>query len=104
MVRRRGDGERGSIVSFGEEASTSMTRSAGKGLGGDGSAISFSPAVGKRESGSLSSSGFPASSAYLGKGLGGDGSVDAVCPSTSLCGAEGSLSSRGGEGFFTSTT
>lgn len=89
---------------LGEEGSSaSTTRPAGNGLGGEGSTASFSPLVGKRESGSLSSSGFPPSSAYLGKGLGGDGSVAIVYDSTSLCGAEGSLSSSGGEGFFTST-
>ena len=102
-VRRRGDGEPGPIVSLGEGSFTSMTRPAGNGLGGEGSAASFSSPVGKRESGSLSSSGFPPSSGYLGKGLGGDGSLAAVYISTSLCGAEGSLSSTGGEGYFTST-
>lgn len=84
---------------------------AGKGRGGEGSAASFSSSLGKRESGVLSSSGvapsggFAPSSGYLGNGLGGDGSVVAVLwNSTSLCGAEGSLSSSGGvAGFFAST-
>ena len=51
-------------------------RPAGKGLGGEGSAASFSPSVGKRDSGSLSSKEFPPSSEYLGKGLGGEGSFE----------------------------
>lgn len=78
---------------------------AGKGRGGEGSAASFSSSLGKRESGSLSSSGVAPSGGYLGNGLGGDGSVVAVLwNSTSLCGAEGSLSSSGGAaGFFAST-
>lgn len=97
-VRRRGDGDRLSMVPLGEDSSVSTSRPAGKGMGGDGSLATASPLVGKRDNGSLSSSGFPPSRAYLGKGLGGDGSVVFVSIGTNLCGALGSLPSNGGGG------
>lgn len=46
---------------LGEESFASEMRPGGNGLGGDGSLASFSSSVGKRESGSLFSTGFPSS-------------------------------------------
>lgn len=111
-MRRIGDGERALmvIVSLGIGSVVSSTRSAGlarrpagNGMGGEGSASSFPALVAKRESGSLSSRDTPPLTEYSGKGLGGDGSGDVACTLTSLCGAEGSLSSSDDEEFFTST-
>ena len=97
-----GDGSLAPTFEPSEWCFTATTGPAGNGLGGEGSAASLFPPVGKRERGPLSSSSFPSSrvfspsNAYLGKGLGGDGSVAAVPILTNLCGAEGFLSSSGG--------
>ena len=61
--------------SGGEVSVESTRRPAGNGLGGEGSAASFS-SDGKRDSGSLCLKGFSPSSEYLKTGLGGEG----VCP------------------------
>ena len=125
VLRRIGDGERDSIVLLDDEFFTSATRAAGNGddefctsvtrpagngidmffsstarPGGNslsGSVTSISPSAGKRESGSLSSGGCPPSSWCFGTLVMG-------IVSTTMCGAEGSLSSKGRERFFTSTT
>ena len=115
VARRIGDGERDSIVLLDDEFFTPAARPAGNGIDefctsvtrpvGNSfsvSVASISPSAGKRENGLLSSSGCPPSSGSFGKGLGGDGFTGYI--STTMCGAEGSLSSNGRERFFASTT
>lgn len=103
VVRRRGDGMRCSMISLRGGFLSSPRRPRGNGRGGEGLAATSSLSVGKRDSGSLSSSRFPPSSEYPGEGLGDAVSMTAVIVSTSLCGSEGSLCSSGGEAFSTST-
>ena len=110
-----------------DEFFTSTTRPGGKSFGG--SVTSISPSAGKRvgtgyisttrcgAEGSLSSNGrerfFTSTTRPGGNSL--SGSVASISPSagkrvgtgyisTTMCGAEGSLSSNGRERFFTSTT
>ena len=96
-MRRRGEGMRGSIVMFADESFAAMRRSGRNGRGGEGSAASLSPPFGKRESGSLFSRESSPSCEYSGEEVGSDGSSSAVITSTTLCGAEGSLCSSGGD-------